>query len=110
MPFLLLTVVLWLFHRSTQDQDLLAPVWFALMSFCQSIYYWRDKRAAIKGYTRTPEAQLHLINLAGGWPGALLGAVVFRHKTTKLRYQRVLKACILCNLSVCALLEYLCHR
>lgn len=45
--------------------------------------YAADKAAARAGRRRTPESTLHLLALAGGWPGALLAQRTFRHKTTK---------------------------
>jgi uncharacterized membrane protein YsdA (DUF1294 family) len=32
---------------------------------------------------------LHLVELLGGWPGALVAQQCFRHKTRKLSYQMV---------------------
>jgi uncharacterized membrane protein YsdA (DUF1294 family) len=45
-----------------------------------------DKAAAGRGGGRVPEATLHLLELLGGWPGAILGAVLLRHKTRKPSY------------------------
>lgn len=49
--------------------------------------YWQDKRRAARGDWRTPEARLHLFELLGGWPGALIAQQVFRHKTRKISFQ-----------------------
>jgi len=35
------------------------------------------------------ERTLHLFELAGGWPGALIGQQLFRHKRSKGSYMRV---------------------
>lgn len=45
-------------------------------------YAW-DKSAAKKSRSRTAENTLHLLGLAGGWPGALVARQVVRHKTQK---------------------------
>jgi uncharacterized membrane protein YsdA (DUF1294 family) len=45
-----------------------------------------DKRAAVKGKRRTPEATLHLLELLGGWPGAIVAMFYLRHKNRKLSY------------------------
>ncbi len=45
--------------------------------------YAIDKRAAKQERRRTPESTLHLLGLAGGWPGALLAQQLMRHKTAK---------------------------
>ena len=58
----------------------------SLVSFLQ---YWRDKRSAQSGGRRTAENTLHLVELAGGWPGALVAQQIFRHKTRKASYQAV---------------------
>lgn len=58
----------------------------SLFSFCQ---YWLDKQSAQKGRWRTPENSLHIAELAGGWPGALVAQQVFRHKTRKASFQLV---------------------
>ena len=43
--------------------------------------YGIDKRAAIQGGWRIPEAALHGLALVGGVLGAWAGRIVFRHKT-----------------------------
>ena len=39
------------------------------------------------GHHRIPESTLHTLELAGGWPCALLAQRLFRHKTTKASYR-----------------------
>ena len=60
--------------------------WLALYS-CASVItfgvYAGDKMAAQNASGRTSEKTLHLLSLAGGWPGALIAQVVLRHKTRK---------------------------
>lgn len=51
--------------------------------------YASDKRRAQEGEWRIPEAQLHLLELLGGWPGALLAQRRLRHKCSKGGYQFV---------------------
>ncbi len=53
-----------------------------------------DKHAATRGRRRIPEATLHTAELLGGWPGALLGMRLLRHKSSKRRYQAVTAAII----------------
>lgn len=60
---------------------------YALMSILTVHQYRIDKVAARSERRRTPEANLHLLELAGGWPGALFAQHFFRHKNRKLRYQ-----------------------
>ena len=61
--------------------------WYALMSLLTLVLYWRDKRAAVLGMWRTPEGTLHLFELLGGWPGALIGQSKLHHKCSKVSYQ-----------------------
>ena len=53
------------------------------MSLFRILQYWRDKQSAENGTWRTPEKQLHAVELLGGWPGALLAQQLLRHKTKK---------------------------
>ena len=39
-----------------------------------------------------------VLGVMGGWPGAILGQQVFRHKTIKLSFRIVL--CLICSLHV----------
>ena len=48
-----------------------------------AIAYWIDKRAAVRGDWRVPEARLHALDLIGGIVGGLVAQVVLRHKTSK---------------------------
>ena len=64
--------------------------WMLLASLVTFTAFGLDKRAAIKQRRRTPESRLHLLELMGGWPGAVLAALVFRHKIRKPGYLFVL--------------------
>ena len=54
-----------------------------------ALYGW-DKRQARRARRRIPERMLHLLALAGGFPGAWLGRRLFRHKTQKPGFTVVL--------------------
>ena len=56
---------------------------YILASLFAFIMYALDKSAAKNGRWRTPEANLHLVSLIGGWPGALIAQNVLRHKSKK---------------------------
>ncbi|TDV72391.1 DUF1294 domain-containing protein [Pseudomonas sp. LP_7_YM] len=62
---------------------------YPLMSLLTFALYGYDKKQARHKGQRTPEKILHAAELLGGWPGALVGQQVFRHKTRKLSYQWV---------------------
>lgn len=52
------------------------------------LMYALDKSAAQQGQGRTPESHLHLLSLAGGWPGAWFAQQLLRHKTAKASFRR----------------------
>lgn len=60
---------------------------YPLASLVSFVQYWWDKSSAQAGRWRTPENVLHLVELLGGWPGALVAQQCFRHKTRKLSFQ-----------------------
>ncbi len=62
--------------------------------------YGIDKGAAIGGFRRIPEALLHLIGLAGGWPGALVAQRVFHHKSRKTSFQIIFWVLAVLNTAV----------
>ena len=62
-----------------------------LMSVLTFVVFGFDNRQALKGRgKRVPEKTIHVLALIGGWPGALAGQRVFRHKTIKMRFRIVL--------------------
>ena len=60
---------------------------YGIVSVLAFFMYWADKRKARADAWRTPENILHAVELAGGWPGALIAQQVFRHKTRKVSFQ-----------------------
>ncbi len=52
--------------------------------------YGIDKQQAADQQERISEKMLHLLALFGGWPGAVLGQRIFRHKTKKVVFRMVL--------------------
>ena len=57
--------------------------WFLLVSVLTLVIYGIDKMAARKAWRRVPESTLLIFGLVGGWPGAIAGQQLFRHKTQK---------------------------
>jgi uncharacterized membrane protein YsdA (DUF1294 family)/cold shock CspA family protein len=64
------------------------------------IMYAMDKSAARKGHWRTQESTLHVMSLAGGWPGALVAQQKLRHKSRKKSFRSVFWATVLLNVGV----------
>lgn len=60
---------------------------YLAMSAVSYFTYLFDKAAAGQGRRRTPESTLHLVDLLGGWPGALIAQQQFQHKTAKASFQ-----------------------
>jgi uncharacterized membrane protein YsdA (DUF1294 family) len=77
--------------------------YYFIASFLAFIAIGRDKFAATTGRRRTAESKLHLLSLAGGWPGTWLACKTFRHKTQKIPFQRRLGAMIAVNFLLCAI-------
>jgi uncharacterized membrane protein YsdA (DUF1294 family) len=64
--------------------DQLLPAWVGLASVWAFLLFGFDKwRAGRNNARRIPEATLLLVSALGGWPGGLLGIVLFRHKSAK---------------------------
>ena len=80
-------------------------LWIYLgMSAITLMFYALDKSAAKNSQWRTPENNLHLLSLLGGWPGALYAQQLFRHKSSKLSFQVVFWLTIALNLAAFAYL------
>ncbi|WP_462159117.1 DUF1294 domain-containing protein [Pseudoalteromonas sp. GB56] len=60
--------------------------------------YVFDKSAAKKGRWRTPEVQLHVWSVIGGWPGAHYAQSRLRHKSSKKAFRQVYWLTIVVNL------------
>jgi uncharacterized membrane protein YsdA (DUF1294 family)/cold shock CspA family protein len=77
------------------------PLWVAggylALSAATFIAYAADKAAAASGSWRTPESTLHLLAVAGGWPGALLAQQWLRHKSTKTEFRQVFWGTVFLN-------------
>jgi uncharacterized membrane protein YsdA (DUF1294 family) len=65
-------------------------IWLAVMSGITFLLYGFDKARSKAGGWRVPEAVLHGLALAGGFPGGWAGRSVFRHKTQKAIFVFVL--------------------
>ena len=69
--------------------SLIPLIAYGAVSLLAFLAYWHDKRRAQGQGQRTPENVLHALELADGWPGALLAQQLLRHKTRKVSNQMV---------------------
>lgn len=83
-----------------------AVAWFLLASVVTLVIYGADKYAARKSWQRVPEKTLLLFGLAGGWPGALLGQQMFRHKTQKQPFKTWFMLSVVVNVLAVAGFSY----
>lgn len=56
-------------------------IWLLLANVLTLVIYGMDKMAARKARRRVPEFTLLMFGVVGGWPGAIAGQQLFRHKT-----------------------------
>ncbi|MFC9918547.1 DUF1294 domain-containing protein [Agromyces binzhouensis] len=76
--------------------------WYGAASLVAFAAYGIDKAAARRDASRMPEQTLHLIDVAGGWPGALVAQQLFRHKTRKRTFRRAFWLTVVVNLALAA--------
>lgn len=81
----------------TRNDMWLPGVVYMVMSVLTYVIYAADKRAAEHGRWRTPENTLHMMALAGGWPGALMAQSQLRHKSKKQPFKTLLWLTIVLN-------------
>lgn len=71
---------------------------YVIVSMATFVIYAGDKSAAQNNRRRTPEVNLHLLSLIGGWPGAFLAQNYLRHKSSKREFQQVYWITVVINL------------
>jgi uncharacterized membrane protein YsdA (DUF1294 family) len=86
------------------DFRILYWIWLALLSLITFIVYGLDKSRAKSDGWRMPEAVLHWLALAGGFPGGWAGRSIFHHKTQKVVFTLVLLLSSLIHLGLIYLL------
>ncbi|MCJ8215276.1 DUF1294 domain-containing protein [Aeromonas veronii] len=97
LALLPLGAALWLGLGEQQWWPLVALLTMSLLTV--AAYAW-DKRQAVRGEWRIPESRLHLLELCGGWPGALVARQWLRHKTQKRSYRLVFWFIVLLHLTL----------
>ncbi len=83
----------------TGKLPLAIPLVYLVMSVITFIAYAIDKSAAENGRWRTQENTLHLLALVGGWPGAILGQMLLRHKSKKKAFRMVFWLTVILNVA-----------
>lgn len=78
------------------------PLWAAvvLINLLTLLIYGADKLAAIRAWQRVPESTLLVFGLVGGWPGAICGQQLFRHKTCKQPFKTWFICSVVLNLAL----------
>lgn len=61
--------------------------WMLALSAWAFLLFGFDKWRARRGGARLAESALFWVAALGGWPGGLLGMIVFRHKSAKGSFQ-----------------------
>lgn len=72
---------------------------YGVASVACFVGYGLDKRAAHRKEWRVSETILLLVGLAGGWPGAIIGQEVFRHKTQKKTFRTLFWMSVAINMA-----------
>jgi len=80
--------------------SVLVPFIYTIASGITFMVYGFDKSAAMTGRWRTREGTLHLLSALGGWPGALVGQQMFRHKSRKVEFQIIFWITVVLNCGV----------
>jgi uncharacterized membrane protein YsdA (DUF1294 family)/cold shock CspA family protein len=82
------------------------PLTYLAMSIVTFATYAWDKWRARRGGDRMAEATLHLLEMLGGWPGALVAQHWLRHKIAKRPYQVRFWVIVLCHVGAWLWLGY----
>lgn len=72
---------------------------YVVMSVVTFTAYCLDKRAAIRGMWRMREKDLHVLALLGGFPGAIVGQHIFKHKRNKRSFMFVLGLIVIAHVA-----------
>jgi len=82
-------------------------VFYVGASIVAFLAYRFDKAAAKDDEWRTSENALHMLSLAGGWPGALIAQRLLRHKSKKQSFQVAFWSTVMLNCILLAVLFFL---
>lgn len=82
-----------------ETSTLLIPVSASALSAAAFLSYGLDKWFARRNMWRTSESFLHLLAVAGGWPGAAISQRLWRHKTRKASFRAAFFLTVLLNVA-----------
>lgn len=74
-------------------------LWLLLINVLTLAMYGADKMAARRAMRKVPEATLLVFGLIGGWPGAIIGQQLFRHKTQKQPFKTYFIVSVIVSIS-----------
>lgn len=77
---------------------------YLVASVLSALLYAWDKDSAQRGTWRVKENTLHMVDVLGGWPGAMAAQQVLRHKSSKEEFRAVFWLTVVVN---CAVLAWL---
>ncbi len=75
-------------------------MWFLFANILTLVIYGADKLAARKAWRRVPESTLLVFGVVGGWPGAMVGQRLFRHKTQKQPFKTYFIVSVIVSIAV----------
>ncbi len=75
-------------------------LFYLSLSFITYLIYAFDKSKAKRKAWRTSEGTLHILALAGGWPGAALAQQLLRHKSSKRDFRVIFWLTVMINLGM----------
>jgi len=75
-------------------------IYVLIINIVSFAIYGIDKRKAVEGKWRIPEATLLFTGFIGGAVGSFIGMKVFRHKTQKPKFRILVPVFILLNIAV----------
>ena len=94
LGFVAVLFISWLLGSLPQN---ILIVYAVLSPLTYFVYAW-DKSSARQGHWRTSESTLHLLALAGGWPGAAIAQQRLRHKSQKKDFRMIFWLTVVVNL------------
>ncbi|MBO7363152.1 MAG: DUF1294 domain-containing protein [Lachnospiraceae bacterium] len=85
-------------------------IYVLIINIVSFVVYGIDKRKAVEGKWRIPEATLLFTGFIGGAVGSFIGMKVFRHKTQKLKFRILVPIFILLNIAVIVFVLWCAHE